>query len=66
MATITTTVLEVVSTGQEFSIPGDYTPEQLVTTYGANVPGLASMQSEVSVSGSTKRVTFRPRTGNKG
>lgn len=64
--TITNTIIEVVSTGNEFNIPGDFTPEQLVATYGASIPGLASMQSEVQVNGTTKRVIFRPRTGTKG
>lgn len=61
-----TTVVEIASTGQEYSIPGDRTPEQIVAAYTANIPGLGNMQSEVTVEGDTKRIVFRPRTGTKG
>lgn len=65
---VSVTIFEVVSTGQEYSVPGDRTPEQLVAAYSANVPGLSGMQSEVTFEddGATKRVVFRPRTGTKG
>jgi hypothetical protein len=63
---IETTIMEIVSTGQEFTIPGDWSPEQLVATYGSNITGLSSMASEVTTEGSTKRIVFRPRTGTKG
>lgn len=66
MATVTQTVFEVVSTGQEFTIPGDWTPETIVSTYSANIAGLNNMTPEVTVEGNTKHIVFRPRTGTKG
>ncbi len=66
MSTITTTTFDVTSTGQEFSVPGDWTADQIVNMYGATIPGLSSMDSSVNVEGSTRFITFRPRTGTKG
>jgi hypothetical protein len=63
---VTTTIFEVVSSGQEFQIPGDWTPEQIVSTYSSNIPGLGNMTPEVTVEGDVKRIVFRPRTGTKG
>jgi hypothetical protein len=66
MSEVTQTVFEVVSTGQEFSVPGNWTPEQIVSSYSAHISGLGSMASEVTTEGDTKRIVFRPRTGTKG
>jgi hypothetical protein len=66
MSEVRTTVFEVVSTGQEFSVPGDWTAEQIVSSYGAHISGLGSMSSEVTLDGDTKSIVFRPRTGTKG
>lgn len=63
---VTTTTFDVTSTGQEFSVPGDWSAEQIVNMYGATIPGLSSMDSTVVVEGSTRFITFRPRTGTKG
>lgn len=64
---VETTVFSVVSTGQEFGpIPGDWSPEAIVSTYSSNIPGLASMQSVVTVEGTQKSIVFSPRTGTKG
>jgi hypothetical protein len=64
--TINVTIFEVVSTGQEFQVPGDQEVSAIVSAYSANIPGLASMDSKVTVEGDTKRIVFSPRTGTKG
>lgn len=66
MATITTTNFTVVSTGQTFSVPGEWDAPALVNMYSATVPGLANMDSQVQDEGNVRTVTFRPRTGTKG
>lgn len=66
MSAITRTVFEVQSTGQEFDIPGDFTADQIVSSYQGNIPGLANMQSVVREEGDTRTITFSPRTGTKG
>jgi hypothetical protein len=63
---VNSTVMVIVATGQEFQIPGDWSAEQLVQTYGANIQGLSSMQSSIANNGDVKTVTFSPRTGTKG
>lgn len=61
------TNIEISSTGQEFSIPGDWTAAQIVTNYGASIQGIGSMESTVSDLGDgVKLIVFRPRTGTKG
>lgn len=66
MSQITRTVFEVQSTGQEFDIPGDFTADQIVSSYSGNIPGLANMQAQVREEGDTRTITFSPRTGTKG
>ena len=63
---IENTLVEIVSTGQEFNVPGDWTREQIVSSFGASVTGIGSMESSEATEGTTKRVTFRPRSGTKG
>lgn len=61
------TNIQIQSTGQEFSIPGDWTPAQIVNQYNASIPGLNSMESTVTDLGDgVKLITFRPKTGTKG
>lgn len=66
MSAITTTTFDVTSTGQEFSVPGDWTAEQIINMYGATIAGLANMDNSSTVEGTTRFITFRPRTGTKG
>lgn len=66
LMSITTTTVVIVATGAEFNIPGDRTPQEIVSSYGADIPGLANMDSETTVNGNVKTLTFRPRVGNKG
>lgn len=63
---ISTTVVEIVSTSQEFSLPGDVSAASFVSSYGQSIAGLATMASEESVDGTTKHLVFRLRTGTKG
>ena len=62
------TIVVITTSGQEYSLPGTaWTPEQIVNTYAASVPGIGSMASEVETNANgDKVVTFRPRTGSKG
>lgn len=66
MSAVETTVFEVTTTGQEFTIPGDWTVESIVSTYGPSISGLAGMSNTVSTEGNTKTIRFSPRTGTKG
>jgi hypothetical protein len=63
---ITVTRIDVVSVGQEFTIPGDMSPEAVVNAYSSTIQGLGNMQADVRIEGSQKTITFRPRTGTKG
>ena len=63
---ITSTNIVVVSTDTSYNIPGDWSSEQISSTYSAQIPGLSGMVAETSISGDVKTVTFRPRTGTKG
>lgn len=61
------TVINVTSTGQTFNMPGTLTTQQVVNMFGAEIPGLSGMSSEVTrnAAGDTV-ITFSARTGNKG
>jgi hypothetical protein len=62
------TIVVISTSGQEYQLPGlTWTPEQVVSTYSASVPGIGSMTPEVTTDANgDKRITFRPRTGTKG
>jgi hypothetical protein len=61
-----TTVI-ISTSGQEFNLPGTaWTADQVVSSFSASVPGIGSMQSEITMEGENKIITFRPRTGTKG
>ena len=62
------TIVVISTSSQEYTLPGTtWTVEQIVSTYASNVPGIASMQADVTTdTNGDKRVTFRPRTGTKG
>lgn len=62
------TIVIITTSGQEYSLPGAaWTADQIVNTYATSVPGIGSMQSEVTTrDNGDKVVTFRPRTGTKG
>jgi len=66
----TRTIFTVTSTDEEFSIPGDLSPETIVANYSSTVSGLRNMtasSSYVTVDGeSVRKITFSPRTGTKG
>jgi hypothetical protein len=66
MSNIKNTVFEVQTTGQEYTIPGDFTADQIVASYAASISGLGNMQATVREEGETRTITFSPRTGTKG
>lgn len=66
MSQIKNTVFEVQTTGQEFTIPGDFTADQIVQSYSASIAGLGNMQANVTEEGDTRTIRFSPRTGTKG
>lgn len=71
MTTVTKTLLHIVSTGADYTIPGDWSIARVVSGYADSIPGLASFQaSEVTEDdgegGQQRVITFSPRTGNKG
>ena len=63
---VTNTNIVIVSTDTQYNIPGDWSAEQVASTYAASIPGIGSMVAETSVSGDVKTITFKPRTGTKG
>ncbi len=63
---ITNTNIVIVSTDTEYNIPGDWSAEQIATTYASQIPGIGNMVAETTIAGDTKTVTFKPRTGTKG
>lgn len=61
------TKIVISSSGQEFQLPGTaWTTEQVIASFASAVPGLSSMQANVTESGEDKVITFSPRTGTKG
>lgn len=66
MDNIKNTVFEVQSTGQEYTIPGSFTAEQIAASYASSIAGIANMQASVREEGETRMITFSPRTGTKG
>lgn len=62
-----TTKVVLSATGQEFTAPGALTASEVVSMYGSEIQGLASMNSSVSTDPEGNvTITFSPRTGNKG
>lgn len=66
----TSTVFSVLNQDNEYTIPGDWTPAQIVANYSSQVPGIGNMDysdtTETRDGGTVRVITFRPRTGNKG
>jgi hypothetical protein len=64
------TIISVASTDTEYTIPGDWSAEQIKTNYANDIPGIASMQYEEKLinvdGGQAREITFKPRTGTKG
>lgn len=61
------TLVVITTSGQELPLPGtDWTAATVVQSFAASVPGIASMNSEVSSQGEDKVITFSPRVGTKG
>lgn len=70
-APIVRTELIVTTNDSDYQVPGDMSPTQLITAYGASIPGLSNMAYEERVEfrdgiGNVRVVTFKPRTGTKG
>ena len=66
MSNISATVVVISSTGGEYSIPGDISPEAFIASYGTQINGLSNMVATTTCSDGTKYITFNPRTGTKG
>lgn len=68
---IVRTELIVTTNDTDYQVPGDMSAQQLITAYGASIPGLSNMTHETRVEyregvGNVRVVTFKPRTGTKG
>ena len=63
---ITETKFDVVSSGQSYSVPGEWTAAQIMNMYSATIPGLSNMDNTSQDEGSIRTITFRPKTGTKG
>ena len=69
--TIVRTEIIITSSDTDFTIPGDMTPEALVTAYSSQISGLSNMAFTSRVEeranvGTVRVVTFSPKTGTKG
>lgn len=61
------TTIIVTNSGSEFNIPGLLSVQQVVSSYGESIPGLAGFNSEVEDDDDGNRtITFSARTGTKG
>ncbi len=66
------TELVITTNDTDYQVPGDMSPQALITAYGASIPGLSSMVHEsreeyrADLGGYVRVVTFKPRTGTKG
>lgn len=66
------TFLIVESSDTDYSVPGGFTAEQLVSQYGHSIPGLSNMthttreEWRADLNGYARIVTFKPRQGTKG
>lgn len=64
------TIISVASTDTEYTIPGDWSAEQIKTNYANDIQGISSMQYEEKLinvdGGQAREITFKPRTGTKG
>ena len=61
------TIITISTSGAEYPFPGTHwTPEMVVSSLSSVVSGIGSMQSEVTMNGENKNITFRPRSGTKG
>lgn len=67
---IVKTIISVPSADGLYNVQGDWTPEQIKSTYAQAIPGLQAMTSSVTVAsspeGDVKTITFSPVTGTKG
>ena len=63
---IETTNFEVVSTGASYSIPGDWSIDQIKNMYSATINGLSTMQATATEEGGVRTISFRPASGTKG
>lgn len=63
---IAETKFDVVSSGQSYTVPGEWSAAQIVSMYSATIAGLGNMDSSVVDEGTVRTITFRPRTGTKG
>ena len=68
MSNVTKTKFIVTSTDTEYSIPGNWTAQQIKDNYASQVPGITNMVAEETYEdgGATRLIVFKPRTGNKG
>lgn len=70
MSTVVKTEFIVTSTDTEYSVPGDWSAEQIKASYASQVSGINNFQSEERyeqrTEGRVRVITFRPRTGTKG
>jgi hypothetical protein len=64
------TTFIVTPTDTEYSIPGDWSAQQIKDSYASQVPGIGNLTSEETYEqtdmGTVRLITFKPRTGNKG
>jgi hypothetical protein len=68
--TIVATEFSIVSQDAVYTVPGNFSVQEIVNNYSATVPGIGSMTStetiETRANGQVKVITFSPRTGTKG
>lgn len=70
MSNVVKTTFIIASTDTEYSVPGDWTAQQIKDSYASQVPGIGNLTAEETYedtdAGTVRLITFKPRTGNKG
>lgn len=64
------TEIIVTTNDTDYQVPGDMSPQQVITAYSSSIPGLSNMTYEERIEnrdiGQVRVITFKPRTGTKG
>jgi len=64
------TIIRIPSVDGLYNIDGDWSPEQIKSTYAQAIPGIQNMSASVTTAqspeGEVKTITFSPVTGTKG
>jgi hypothetical protein len=71
MSNVTKTTFLIVTSNSEYTIPGDWTPKMIQDSYASQIQGITNLVAEEEIldngdGTSTRSISFKPKTGNKG